>query len=424
MRILYSILLYLLTPFIVLRLIWRSRRAPDYRRRIHERFAHIESPTQQVIWVHAVSVGEVILAIPLIKKLKQAYPDFAIVITSTTPTGSQQIKKHFVNMKTQDIFHIYAPYDLPHVVERFLKIIKPKMAIMMETELWPNIFYYCQRKKIPLFVANARLSQRSYQRYARFLYLVKPMLNNVTQIIAQTQDDADRYLRLGVDKNKITVSGSMKFDLQLPASLCESAEILRQQWGVDRPIWIAASTHDGEEEIILRAFALVKKALPTTLLVLVPRHPERFNKVAHLAEREGYEVVLRSSGERCNKNTAVFLGDTMGELMLFYAASDLAFVGGSFVEVGGHNLLEPAAIGIPMLTGPFMFNFTEITRLLVDVAAAKQVHSEIELANEVIYLLQNTEKRVQIGEKGKHVVEKNRGALDKHLAIIQAAVNL
>ncbi len=420
MRIIYSFVLYLLTPYAVVRLFWRSRRLTAYRFRIRERFAHFQFKLQKPsIWVHAVSVGEVIVAVPLIKRLKQVHPECAIIVTTTTPTGSEQVKTHFKDFSTEDIFHIYAPYDLPHVVKRFLNRVKPRIAIMMETELWPNILYQCHKKHIPVFIANARLSARSAKNYGRLPHLMRSMLANITTVIAQNKNDAKRYINLGLDKNKVIISGSMKFDLQLPASVFETSELLRQQWGIDRPVWICASTHEGEEELILSAFATIKKTIPNILLVLVPRHPDRFEKVTQLVQKKGYQTIQRSDNKPCQATTDVFIGNTMGELTLFYAASDVAFVGGSLVETGGHNLLEPAALGIPIVTGPYMFNFNEINELLKQAGSVVQINHVDQLAPTVINYFNDAKGRTEAGEKGRQVVLKNRGALDKHVEILQ-----
>ncbi len=426
MRIIYSFILYLLTPYAILRLLWRSRRLPGYRQRMLERFAIYKKSyplAKHCIWIHAVSVGESILAVPLIKRLRQQYPDYQILVTTTTPTGSEQIHKHFQDVAQNEILHLYAPYDLPWAVRRFLNMFKPKIAVMMETELWPNILHYCNKADIPVYIANARLSPKSAKSYARFPKLMKQMLSKVTTVIAQSQADAKRYIMLGLNAKNVVVSGSMKFDLQLPASVSEASELLRQQWGNDRRVWIAASTHEGEEDIILKAFAVIKKQLPDTLLVLVPRHPDRFEKVANLATRAGYKIVLRSQAKACNAQTDIFIGDTMGELVLFYAASDVAFVGGSLVPTGGHNLLEPAALGLPIITGRYMFNFAEITDLLKAAGCITQIFDNNELATAVINYLQDPGLRMQAGEKGKQLIEKNRGAIDKHLAILQQPLN-
>lgn len=419
MRWFYSFLLYLSVPFVLVRLLWRARRASAYAKRWPERFAHFPAPDEKHgIWIHAVSLGEVLAAAPLVKRLRERYPERLLVLTTTTPTGSDQVKTLF----GEEVFHIYAPYDLPGVVNRFLDRVQPALAVMIETELWPNICASCKQREIPIVVANARLSAQSARGYSRFRRIVKAMLTDIDYVAAQSQADAERYIELGLAQNKVTVTGSIKFDLQIPASIQEQAAALRQQWGVDRPVFIAASTHEGEEEYVLKAFAEIRNTLPDTLLVIAPRHPERFAKVASLAKKQGYRVALRSADPVAAENSEVFIGDTLGELMLFYAAADLAFVGGSFVPIGGHNLLEPAAVGVPTLTGPYTFNFTEVTSLLTEAGACWLVKNSGELAGRAAWLLQHPEDRSVAGEQGRQVVERNRGALNRQLAVIRQAL--
>ncbi len=416
MRILYNILFYIALPFIVCRLLWRSRKAPAYRARMKERFAlTLPKQLEQSIWVHAVSLGEVLAAIPLIKEIKAQYPEYPIMVTTMTPTGSARVQAALEDQ----VLHAYVPYDLPHTLSRFMHRINPKIVLLMETELWPNLLNQCRRRKIPVMIANARLSERSAKGYARIKGLTGEMLRNVSLIAAQTQADGDRFIQLGAPKERVIVTGSIKFDIQFPASIYEQSSLLRQQWGMNRPIWIAASTHEGEDEIILKAFRKLRKTLPDTLLVLVPRHPERFAKVAAMVRKRDLTLAYRTKPESWQPHVNVFLGDTLGELTLFYAASDVAFVGGSLVPTGGHNLLEPAALGVPSLTGPHMHNFVEISALMHKAQAAKTVTTERELAEGVLYWLQNNQQRVKAGEQGKQVVEQNRGALQAHLNLFE-----
>lgn len=417
MRWLYTLVLYLLAPLVMLRLLWRSLRAPDYRRRWGERFGFYRQKTlDESVWVHAVSVGEVQAAVPLIEALLAKQPPLHLVVTTTTPTGSQRVREMFGD----DVEHVYVPYDLPRAVRNFLHRYRPRIAIIMETELWPNLFDGCRRLRIPVVVANARLSERSARRYSRVLSLFRETIRNVTVIAAQGKADAARFRTLGVDPATLRITGSIKFDMKLPASLREQAEVLRRQLGTDRPVWIAASTHEGEDEQVLDAFARIRASLPDCLLMLVPRHPERFSRVASLCRRRGFNTVLRSSNELCERDTDVYLGNTLGELSLLYAAADVAFVGGSLVPVGGHNLLEPAALGIPAVTGPHTFNFQEITQMLLDVKGVRQVQDAEELAGCVEALLCDANLRHAMGQRGLKLVERNRGALEKLLNIIDA----
>lgn len=415
MRFLYTVLLYLTIPFILLRLLWRSRRLPAYRQRWLERFG-FSSPISHAIWIHAVSVGEIQAAIPLIQTLKNQY---LILVTTTTPTGSQRIREVFGDQ----VSHVYLPYDLPGALRRFLARAKPKLLILMETELWPNLLHACQQRAIPVILANARLSDSSTAGYQRFSHLTQRMLSQLTVIAAQSPVDAERFLALGANPQHMQVIGNIKFDSSLPADLPKKSSELRAQWGAERPIWIAASTHPGEEEQILEAFTLIKPKYPQLLLVLVPRHPDRFNSVATLCQQYAYTVARRSCHEKCTSQTEIYLGDTLGELLLLYAASDVAFVGGSLVPVGGHNVLEPALLRLPIITGPYQFNFADITRLLVEADALDQVTRVSQLAESVENLLRDAPRRQQMGDRAYNVVVQNRGALARLLVIVNTQIN-
>lgn len=415
MRLAYTLLLYLLTPVVLARLWWRGRRAPEYRRRWGERFG-FSGQAQQAggIWIHAVSVGETIAAQPLVQALRERHPDTGIIFTTTTPTGSERARALFGDT----VLHSYMPYDLPDAVSRFLKRTRPGMLIVMETELWPNLYHACRQRGVKLVIANARLSERSALRYARLGRLLRDTLQQVDLIAAQGQADAERFRQLQAPVERLHTTGSLKFDLRLPAGIHTQGEALRRELGPERPVWIAASTHEGEEEHVLRAFASVLRSLPDSLLILVPRHPERFIQVAAACERAGLSVARRSQVHACGRDTQVFLGDTMGELLLFYAAADVAFVGGSLVETGGHNLLEPAALGLPVVFGPHMFNFQDISRLLLAQDAAAQVTDAETLAAVVERWLRDANLRHEVGQHGQLAVENNKGALDRLLDLL------
>jgi len=414
-RHLYSVLLYLLAPVVLLKLLLRSRKAPAYRQRWNERFAcYSGNHKKEVIWFHTVSVGEAEAAFPLIRVIQNRYPDQPILITTTTPTGSDRVKAVF----EESVEHVYLPYDLPDAVSRFLSHFKPRIAVMMETEIWPNLFSQCNRQKIPLLIINARLSEKSTRGYQKLKKLTEEALCNVSHIAARSQNDADRFILLGARPAKVSVAGNIKFDLKLPASLREQAEFMRQSLFLQRPVWIAASTHEKEDEKVLAAFSEVKQAIPEALLVLVPRHPERFEKVAELCKKRQFSLIKRTEEKTCSSKTDIFLLNTMGELKLFSTAADIAFVGGSLVPTGGHNVLEPAAAGVPVLFGPHMFNFSEIAELLLEKGAAIQINNEKELAEEVINLFEHAEIRGELGEKGQIFVEENRGALKKLEALL------
>ncbi|MFP5344901.1 MAG: lipid IV(A) 3-deoxy-D-manno-octulosonic acid transferase [Gammaproteobacteria bacterium] len=418
MRRLYTLLLYLLIPAVLLRLAWRGFQSPGYWRRIPERFGFITPPVlpaqAYTVWLHAVSVGEAQAAVPLVQKLTAHDARLRIVLTTMTPTGAAHVRDKLGD----EVTHYYVPYDLPGAVRRFLRRAQPRAAIIMETELWPNIFHCCAAQSIPLVLANARMSERSARRYARVRSLISETLRRVTAIAAQSAPDAERIMGLGAPRERVRVTGSIKFDIKLPASLREQAAVLRRSLGIERALWIAASTHEGEEELILDAHAAVRQALPHSLLMLVPRHPERFAKVAALCRKRGLRTLLRSEGHACDERTDVFIGDSMGELPLFYAASDAAFVGGSLVAVGGHNLIEPAALGLPLITGPYVFNFTEVSRMLREAGAVTEVANAEELATAVLRHLQDANLRHAAGERGRHLVEQNRGALQKLIELL------
>ncbi len=415
MRHFYTLLLYMALPLVLLRLLWRSRNAPGYRARLKERFG-LFAPfdATHTLWIHAVSVGEVQAAVPLVKLLQERYPEQAIVITTTTPTGSQRVRELF----DDDLFHVYAPYDLPLMMERFIQRAKPQIVVLMETEIWPNLLATCKQHGIPSILANARLSQRSAKGYARLGEFTRQTFGDIGWVAAQAPADAERFIALGVHSDQMTVTGSIKFDARLPASLNEQADVIRRTWGHERPVWVAASTHEGEDGQVLQAHKQIRLQLPEALLVLVPRHPERFDSVAALCKKSGFNVVRRSDQSNCTLETGIFLGDTVGELPMFLAGVDVAFMGGSLIKHGGHNMLEPAALGVPVVFGPHNFNFAAISELLLEEDAAVMVNGADELAAVVEAWLGDASERSRIGENGRRVVEQNRGALNKLAALI------
>lgn len=407
LRFLYSALLYLIAPLALARLWWRGRRLPAYRGRWRERFAFFTPPPRAAgVWVHAVSVGEFAAALPLIRRLldRGEY----VIVTTTTPTGSERVRATL----GERVFHVYAPYDLPDVVSRFLGRVRPRLLVVMETELWPNLFHSCRARGIPLVIVNARLSARSAQGYVRVAKLTRATLANVSEVLAQGEADAQRLIGLGACAAHVCVTGNIKYDMTVPDDLRDRAAALRASWGAARPVWIAASTHEGEERMVLAAHARIRERRPDALLVLVPRHPDRFSDVHRLCVATGFRVVRRSA-DNGNAGAAVFLGDTLGELVLFYAAADVAFVGGSLVPTGGHNVLEPAALGLPLLVGPHNFNFADITPRLLQAAGATEVRDGEELAREVMRLFADPGQRAIMGNRAHEVVLANRGALDR-----------
>ena len=416
MRRIYSFFLYLIVPFVVVRLFWLGFRNPDYRRRWKERFGFPDKITShdKVIWLHAVSVGEVQASRPLVNALLDKYPDYRILITTMTPTGADCVKQYFADSVT----HLYLPYDLPVSVKHFISVIDPSILIVMETELWPNLFHYCQVKNIPVIVANARMSEKSAKGYRRFSSLTRSTLENISLVIAQGKKDAERMIALGADRDKVIVTGNLKFDIHLPHSVTEQAQALRRYFSVNRPVWIAASTHAGEEKIILDAFDKVLQQHPQCLLVIAPRHPQRSAGLRELCAKRNLKVLSKSDNKECDEDVKIFILDTLGELPMYYAAADVAFVGGSLTETGGHNMLEPACLGLPVIMGPHVFNFQEISQLLLDEGAAWKVTNMDELSGRVSSLLGDANLRHSTGERGRNIVLKNRGNVEKIMELI------
>ncbi|MDF0733864.1 lipid IV(A) 3-deoxy-D-manno-octulosonic acid transferase [Pseudomonas entomophila] len=413
-RTLYTLLFHLGLPLVALRLFLRGRKAPAYRQRIAERFACDLPPMRQGgIWVHAVSVGESIAAAPMVRALLQAYPDLPITLTCMTPTGSERIRAMFKDEPR--IQHCYLPYDLPWAAGRFLDHVRPRLGIIMETELWPNHIHQCAKRGIPVALANARLSERSARGYARFAGLTRPMLEEMSLIAVQTDTEAERFRGLGARGECVRVTGSIKFDLKVDEQLLPRARALREQWSASqRPVWIAASTHEGEDALILDAHRQLLAVHGDALLILVPRHPERFEAVHALCE-DTFATVRRSSGALVEARTQVLLGDTMGELLFLYALADIAFVGGSLVPTGGHNPLEPAALALPVITGPHVFNFLEISAMLREAGALQQVDDAQGLAAAVRRLVELPQDARRMGEAGRAVMQANQGALQRLL---------
>ncbi len=414
MRYLYSALFYLLLPFVLLRMLWRSRRAPAYRSRLAERFGIFPADfgDRPLIWVHAVSVGETLAAAPLIEGLLSDHPGHAVLVTTTTPTGSDRVRALF----GERVFHVYAPWDMPGAVKRFLRKTRPRLLVIMETELWPNLLHYCHGAGCPVVLANARLSARSSRGYARFGALTRPMLRQLSVVACQSRADGDRFLALGLPGERLRVTGSIKFDLELDEALRSAAAGLREAIG--RPVILASSTHPGEDEIILAALRRVRQELADVLCLLVPRHPERFDSVYQLCTEQGWRVVRRSTGQLPGPEDEILLGDTMGELRLLSGAATVAVIGGSFIEHGGQNVLEAAAWGVPVVTGPHMFNFAEISALLLDAGAMIQLQGPEQLADCLLQLLRDEPGRQRMGAAGAQVVADNRGALSRLRAIV------
>ncbi|HCG5295003.1 TPA: lipid IV(A) 3-deoxy-D-manno-octulosonic acid transferase [Vibrio parahaemolyticus] len=362
-RIIYTALLALASPFLLLGLYKSKPNKPKFGGRWKEHFGITPQlkTHQRPIWIHAVSVGESIAATPLIKELKQQYPEQPIVVTTTTSTGAEQIAK-----LGDLVEHRYMPIDFGFAVKSFLKAIQPEKMLIIETELWPNTLNVVKQANVPITVVNARLSEKSCKNYAKVQWLFNQLHPCLTQVLCQTDSDAERFERLGVNKEKLSVTGSIKFDIQISDHVKQQGKALRAQLGKDRPVWIAASTHKGEDEQVLEAHKQILESHPNALLILVPRHPERFDDVFALCKKQGFETVRRTEKQPAENTTQIYLGDTMGEMLVLIGAADICFMGGSLVgnKVGGHNVLEPAALGVPVITGPSYYNFTEIVNLL------------------------------------------------------------
>lgn len=418
-RFFYTSLMYLCQPFILFFMWLRGFKSPNYRKRLGERYGlYGDAPRPQPngIVVHAASVGEVIAATPLVRKLQQDYPHLPITFTTVTPTGSDRVKAAFGDK----VSHYYLPYDLPCAINRFIDFVQPKLCIVIETELWPNLIRQLFLRNIPFIVANARLSARSARRYGKVKPRLQGMWSHISLIAAQDHISGKRYLDLGFAKEKLCLTGNIKYDLVVTNELREKVKALRHLWGEDRPIWIAASTHEGEEEIILKTHRALLEKYPDLLLLLVPRHPERFTPVAELLEKEKLRFIRRSTGNTPTANTQVILGDTMGELMLMYGAADIAFVGGSLVKHGGHNPLEPLAFKMPVISGKYTFNFPEVFRTLLEVQGVLEVNSTPNALERAVELLLNSpEARERIGHAGYEVLLENRGALQRLLTLLK-----
>jgi len=419
LRYLYTLAMFLVTPLLVLRLIARGMRSSPHHLRWAERFGFFDAPGfHGSLWIHAVSVGEVNAAEPLIKALRRDYPNAPLVITTVTPTGKARVQQLFGD----SVFQVYLPYDLPFAVGRFLKRIRPRLALIVETEIWPNLYHACHRRGIPLMIVNARLSERSMRGYKPLRRLVRSALRCVELIAAQSRTDAARYRLLGSEAEKIVVTGNMKFDMPIPVGAVAEGASLRDRWGPRRPVWIAASTHEGEDQMVLEAHLQVLQRLPDALLLLAPRHPERFRAVEHAIRGLGFSVATRSADGVPSLSHQVFVIDAMGQLMPFFATADVAFVGGSLVPIGGHNVLEPASLSTPVLVGPHTFNFEEITRSLVQHGGARRVPDHARLGAEVLDLLRDPAAREQMGLAAQQVFERERGAVKRIMQLIDASL--
>jgi len=419
MRVIYSILVFLSTPFVLLYFAFRGLRDRAYLGRWHERFGFIRgSENRGGILVHAASVGEVNAASPLIRALLKKYPDLPLTVTTLTPTGSERLHREFGDK----VFQSYIPIDLPGFVSRFLSRLQPRMIIIIETEIWPNLYLCAEKRNIPLLMANARLSERSVRGFKRVSGFVTTILQTVAWIGAQSNDDMGRLLECGADPRRTKMTGNLKFDLGIPASLKEKGVALRSRMNHGRPVLVAGSTHEADENVVIPAFTQLLKKLPNALLIMVPRHPERFARSTQLARDAGLCTQLRSRGEVCSDEAQCFVIDSIGELMTYYACADVAFVGGSFGDVGGHNALEPSALGKPVLLGPNMDNAREIADQLLECNAARRVNNQQEFLETAEQILTDGTLRDRMGQAGRSLVESNKGALDLTLDAVRKLV--
>jgi 3-deoxy-D-manno-octulosonic-acid transferase len=417
MRRLYSVLISCAAPFAFAVVLWRGLRDRSYWQGLAERFGWGRPVSAPTVWLHAVSLGEMSAAAPLIRGIRARHPQIPLLLTTATPAGRARAQALFGD--AVDIR--FLPYDTPGSVRRFLANIEPRLAIIMETELWPNLFGQCARRGVPVVLASARLSAKSVARYRRFGKLFGAVFSANVLVAAQSAEDAERFLSIGSAQARTHVTGNVKFDLQLDAGILDQGRRLRSDYGGARPVWIAGSTHAGEEEQVLEAHARLLADRADALLLLAPRHKDRFVAVAELLGRRGVRFARRSSGSAVPgaDSSEVLLVDTVGELALLYASADVAFVGGSLVPIGGHNLLEPAALGLPVLTGPFQFNSQEIAALLLRRGAALEVSDAGELAAAVRRLLDDPAERQRIGAIGRDIVASNRGSVARLLALME-----
>ncbi|HDY7717659.1 lipid IV(A) 3-deoxy-D-manno-octulosonic acid transferase [Vibrio vulnificus] len=408
-RLLYTLLLALAAPLLLFGLYRSKPNKPKFGQRWKEHFGITPKldGQNQPLWIHAVSVGESLAAIPLIKAIKEKTPDQVIVVTTTTSTGAEQIAK-LGNL----VEHRYMPIDFAFAVRGFLKAINPAKMLIIETELWPNTLATVHKANIPIIVVNARLSEKSQQNYAKVQSLFNLIHPCLSKVLCQSQADVDRFAKLGVPTIKLCVTGSIKFDIHISDEIKRQGVELRTLLGQQRPVWIAASTHKGEDEQVLDAHRQVLETHPNALLILVPRHPERFDSVFELCQTQGFETVRRTQANTIADSTQVYLGDTMGEMLILLGAADVCFMGGSLVgdKVGGHNVLEPAALGVPVITGPSCYNFKEITIALEQAKGIIVAESSL-LGRKTQLLLSNSNEQTRMADAALKVVQKNQGAL-------------
>ena len=423
-RYLYSLVLIIISPILIIRLYIRGFIVPSYRLRIKERFGSYNfkdryDKEKTTIWIHAVSVGEVAAAEPLVKKLRELYPEYQLFITTMTPTGSERVFSSF----PQEIFHCYLPYDFPIIMYRFVNQMSPAVVIIMETELWPNLINACDKLNVKLVLANARLSDKSAKGYSRISHLTRGMLSKLDIVAAQSKTDAQRLINLGASPKSTIVAGSLKFNVSQEVTAGLNIPLFTQIKQSERTVVVAASTRKGEEEKLLKTIKSLLSIVPTLLFIIVPRHPERFDEVFGLFEREGFKCLRRSTATGFDADTEILIGDSMGELNYYYRVSQIAFVGGSLVDTGCQNVLEPAALSLPILTGPSQYNFSLICENLEKKGGLITVKDEISLEAELLRLIKDKRLRSNMGAIALAEINANQGALPKLLKIIEGLLN-
>ncbi|MBT5218023.1 MAG: 3-deoxy-D-manno-octulosonic acid transferase [Woeseia sp.] len=419
MRFAYGALTYLLLPIYACYWFLRGIGNRSYWDRLSQRFGrNYPEPIGGCIWVHAVSVGEVQASVPLVRALKKRFPDRHLLITTVTPTGAARVRLLFGD----SVLHCYIPFETPDAVGSFFDSIKPEIALILETEIWPNLYHECGHRNIPLVLVSARISPKSVKSYRKFLPLFRQTLSHGIVIAAQSEADAERFRALGAAPERTWVTGNIKFDVQLPETLQSDGANLRRDNFEGRHVWVAASTHDGEEELVLHAHRIVQKQFPEAILVLIPRHPERFRNVGSSLHKGGYKFISRTDGLPCTLDIEIYLVDTMGEVPLFYAAADVAFVGGTLVPVGGHNLLEPAALARPIVTGPHLFNTQDIADKFEHDGASIVVNNAGQLGAAVADLFGDDVTAKDIGARGFEIVRQNRGSLSRLLRLMEPLI--
>jgi len=408
--------MYLIAPYLLFRLFLKGRHNKAYQKRMAERFGYSAAPIKQPdIWVHAVSLGETIAIIPLLERLLSN--KHQLLITSMTPTGAECVLRHFGDR----VLHRYIPYDMAYTMRRFYKNFRPKIGIIVETELWPNLINEAHKAHIPLCIINARLSPQSYRGYHYIAWFMKPLLSRLSAIYAQSHEDALRFKALGAPAEWVITVGNMKFDLPIAGIDQTDFLLLKQQWGSHRPVLILASTHAPEEQLFLSLLHRYQQLIPDLLLVIAPRHPERFSEVIQLSEKMGFSTAKRTEPQTISTNTQVLIANSLGELLGFYACSDYAFVGGSLVPVGGHNILEPIAMGIPVMSGQHVHNFKAIIDMLLAKDAIILVDSAEDVYEYIRLLMDDNERRALLIHRANLVFSDNKGALDCYVNIIEQA---